>query len=113
MPRASAAKTALPDPSRQALVKLGRDLVTARTRRRIPQQLMADRMLISRGTLRRLEAGDPTVGLGVLASALFILGVTGRLGDLVAADLDRVGISEEVSRLPRHAHAPADADLDF
>lgn len=70
-------------------------------------------MLISRGTLRRLEAGDPTVGLGVLASALFILGLTNRLADLVAADSDRVGISEEVSRLPRHAHAAARPDLDF
>jgi transcriptional regulator with XRE-family HTH domain len=113
MPRASAAKTALPDRSRRALKQLGRDLATARVRRRIPQQLMADRMLISRGTLRRLETGDPTVGLGVLASALFVLGLSGRLEQLLAPDLDRAGVSEELARLPKHAHAPASRNLDF
>lgn len=79
----------------------------------MPQQLLADRMLVSRGTLHRLEAGDPTVGLGVLASALFVLGLTNRLSELISADLDRVGMSEEVARLPRHTHAASGPDLDF
>ncbi|CAN5167820.1 hypothetical protein BH10PSE1_BH10PSE1_18130 [soil metagenome] len=70
-------------------------------------------MLVSRGTLHRLEAGDPTVGLGVLASALFVLGLTNRLSELISADLDRVGMSEEVARLPRHTHAASGPDLDF
>lgn len=92
---------------------LGHDLAVARKRRRIPQQLMAERMLVSRQTVQRLEAGDPTVSLGALASAMFVLGFTGRLEALLAPDSDAMGISEDVARLPRRTHAPSDGDLDF
>lgn len=74
---------------------------------------MAERMLVSRQTLQRLEAGDPAVGLGVLASALFVLGLTQRLEALAAPDTDLIGMGEQLARLPKHAHAPADPDLDF
>lgn len=74
---------------------------------------MAERMLVSRQTLQRLEAGDPAVGLGVLASALFVLGMTQRLQALVSPESDHVGMGEQLARLPKHAHAPADPDLDF
>ncbi len=112
MSRASAAKTALPAPSRRALAAMGRDLATARRRRQMPQQLLADRMLVSRQTVQRLEAGDPSVGLGVLASALFILGMTSRIETLLAPDTDAIGMHEQLSKLPKHAH-PQSGDLDF
>jgi transcriptional regulator with XRE-family HTH domain len=114
MPRASPAKTSLPPPVAQAIKRLGRDVAVARRRRRLPQRLMAERMLVSLQTLQRLEAGEPGVGLSVLASALFVLGLFGRLEHLVAPDSDVVGKTEELSRLPRRAHAPqADPELDF
>ncbi|WP_321175039.1 XRE family transcriptional regulator [Qipengyuania flava] len=74
---------------------------------------MAERMIVSVQTLQRLEAGDPTVGLAVLASALHVLGMTQRLAELVAPDSDRAGISEDLSRLPQKTHAVSDDDLDF
>lgn len=74
---------------------------------------MAERMIVSVQTLQRLEAGDPTVGLAVLASALHVLGMTQRLAELVAPDSDRTGISEDLSRLPKTTHAVSDDDLDF
>lgn len=74
---------------------------------------MADRMLVSRQTVQRLEAGDPTVSLGVLTSALFVLGFTSRLETLLAPESDAMGISEDLARLPRRIHAPSDDDLDF
>ncbi|MGQ3008636.1 MAG: XRE family transcriptional regulator [Blastomonas fulva] len=70
-------------------------------------------MLVSVQTLQRLEAGDPTVGLAVLASALLVFGMTSRLAELVAPDSDRAGISEDLARLPKTTHAPADDELDF
>ncbi len=66
---------------------------------------MAERMLISVQTLQRLEAGDPTVGMAVLASALHVFGMTRRLAELVAPETDRVGINEDLARLPRTTHA--------
>ena len=74
---------------------------------------MAERMIVSVQTLQRLEAGDPTVGLAVLASALHVLGMTQRLAELVTPDSDRTGISEDLSRLPQKTHAVSDDDLDF
>lgn len=113
MARTSASKTALPSPGRRALQALGRDIAVARKRRRIPQQLLADRMLVSRQTVQRLEAGDPAVSLGILASALFVLGFTQRLETLLAPESDAMGISEDLARLPRRTRAPSDDDLDF
>ncbi|MBX7482143.1 helix-turn-helix domain-containing protein [Qipengyuania qiaonensis] len=113
MPRASRAATGLPPQSQRAIAQLGRDIALARRRRKLPQRLMAERMLVSVQTLQRLEAGDPTVGLAVLASALHVFGMTGRLAGLAAPDTDRAGISEDLARLPRTTHAAGDDDLDF
>lgn len=113
MARSSASTTALPPPARRALKALGRDIAIARKRRRIPQQLLADRMLVTRQTLQRLEAGDPSVSLGALASALFVLGFTARLEALLAPESDAMGISEDIARLPQRTHAPPADDLDF
>ena len=82
MPRRAKITESLPPPALRAIHQLGQDLEVARRRRRISQQLMADRMLVNRETVIRLERGDPTVSLSVLASALFVLGLTGRLEKL-------------------------------
>ena len=113
MPRASRAASGLPPQSLRAIKRLGADIALARRRRKIPQRLMAERMLVSVQTLQRLEAGDPTVGLAVLASALLVFGMTDRLAELVASDSDRAGMSEDLARLPQRIHAPRRDDLDF
>jgi transcriptional regulator with XRE-family HTH domain len=113
MSRASRAASGLPPQTLRALKQLGSDIALARRRRKIPQRLMAERMLVSIQTLQRLEAGDPTVGLAVLASALLVFGMTSRLADLVAADTDRAGMSEDLARLPKTTHAPSGDELDF
>jgi hypothetical protein len=53
------------------------------------------------------------VGLAVLASALHVFGMTQRLAELIAPDTDRVGIGEDLARLPRTTHAVSRDDLDF
>jgi len=113
MPRRAKVTEALPPPALRAIRQLGQDMAVARRRRRISQQLMADRMLVNRETLARLERGDPAVSLSVLASALFVLGLTGRLEQLLGPDSDAVGISEDLQHLPKRAHAPRSDDLDF
>lgn len=113
MSRASRAASGLPPQSLRAIAQLGKDIAIARRRRKLPQRLMAERMLVSVQTVQRLEAGDPTVGLAVLASALLVFGMTERLAGLVAADSDRAGISEDIARLPKSIHAPRSDELDF
>ncbi|WP_373475978.1 XRE family transcriptional regulator [Sphingorhabdus sp.] len=113
MARTSRAVSGLPPQSQRAIVELGRDISLARRRRKIPQRLMAERMLVSIQTVQRLEAGDPTVGLAILASALHVFGMTARLAALVAPDSDRAGISEDLARLPKKTHAISNDELDF
>ena len=115
MPKASLAIKALPTPATKAVELLARDIVTARKRRRIPQRLLAQRMMVSLDTVQRLERGDPGVSLGVMATALWALGLIDRLAALASPDHDTVGKSEELRRLPKHARTPRtpEADLDF
>ena len=113
MPRASRVASGLPPHSQRAIAQLGKDIAVARRRRKLPQRLMAERMLVSVQTLQRLEAGDPTVGLAVLASALHVFGMTPRLASLAAPDTDRAGMSEDLARLPNNTHAPSKDELDF
>jgi serine/threonine-protein kinase HipA len=71
--------TNMPLPAAHALRKLGRDLALARRKRGISTADMAGRLFISRDTLWRLERGDPTVSLGTLATAAFVLQLHDRL----------------------------------
>jgi transcriptional regulator with XRE-family HTH domain len=115
MPKASLAIKALPAPAAKAVELLARDIATARLRRRLPQRLLAQRMMVSLATVQRLEHGDAGVSLGVLASALWALGLVDRLAALASADHDTVGKNEELRRLPQRARAPrrTQSDLDF
>jgi hypothetical protein len=63
---------------------------------------MAARMMVNLKTLQRLEKGDPTVGIGIVAGALWILGLDRRLGDLVAPESDTTGLQEDIKNLPRN-----------
>ena len=62
---------------------------------------MAERALISRMTLNKVEKGDPGVSLGIYATVLFVLGMTDRLAELADPRHDAVGLSLEEERLPQ------------
>lgn len=94
----------LPIPVRRALRKLGADIKDARRRRRIPTAVMAERALISRPTLVKVEKGDPGVSLGIYATVLYVLGMVDRLGELAAAERDPVGLELEQEQLPERIH---------
>jgi transcriptional regulator with XRE-family HTH domain len=91
----------LPLPVQRALKKLGSDLRDARRRRRIQTEVMADRLQVSRPTLRRLERGDPGVGIGSYATALYVLGMVERVGDLADISHDPVGQRIATEDLPQ------------
>lgn len=97
MPEASS----IPLPATHALRKLGRDLALARRKRGIATQDMATRLFISRNTLWRLERGDPTVALGTLATAAFVLQLHDRLANLAAPATDALALHLDERRLPK------------
>ena len=114
MSKKSFATKALPKPAAKAIELLCRDIATARTRRRIPQRLLAQRMMVSLDTVQRLERGDRGVSIGVVATALWALGLIDRLASVAAPDHDEVGKAEELKRLPSRVRGPGKKpDLDF
>lgn len=102
----SKAILALPIPVKRALKKLGSDIKNARRRRRISTEMMAERALISRATLHKIELGDPTVVMGSYATVLFILGMTDRLLELADSKNDSVGLMLEEEKLPQRIRLP-------
>lgn len=75
--------TSMPLPAERALRKLGRDLALARRKR-----------------------GDPTVALGTLATATFILNLHDRLANLAAPASDDLGLSLDERRVPQRIRRP-------
>jgi hypothetical protein len=66
---------------------------------------VADRALISRSTLYKVERGDPGVSLAVYARVLFGYGMIERLECLVDVRCDRVGLAQEARHLPQRIHS--------
>ena len=86
---------------RRSLQKLGGDIRDARRRRGLPAGIVADRAFTSRSTLRRVEAGDTTVGIGIYGAVLQALGLLDRMAELAAPSADEVGLSMAADALPR------------
>jgi len=96
----SKTRSNLPIPVKRVLRKLGRDIRDARLRRRIPVEIMSERTSMARGTLSKIENGDPGVSLGKYESVLHALGLVVRLGDVADAAEDKTGLQVEEEQLP-------------
>src|SRR5260370_39594649 len=96
MPKSPAALLTLPPAAAQALRTLGENLAIARVRRHESQRIWAKRLGVSVPTLIRMERGDPGVGGGLYATALWMIGGAGALPDLAPAGSDRGGPESDV-----------------
>ena len=88
---------------RRALTKLGSDLREARLRRNLPADVVASRAFTTRPTLRRIEAGDPGVGIGIYAAVLQAMGMLDGLGTLADPVNDTIGQRLSAEALPERA----------
>lgn len=103
----------LPEQARDALLELGRNIRRARKLRSLSQQECADRALITRMTLARLERGSPGVSLGTLARVFWVLGEARSLGDLLNLANDSLAQILVDRGLPKHVRRKKDPDEDF
>ena len=78
----------------------------ARKKRRISTVSMAERAFISRGTLYKVERGDPSVSIGIYTSALAILGLVDGLAEVADRRNDHLGLDIDEDRLPRKVQPP-------
>ena len=113
MPKTARALQQLPPATAGAIEKLGADLAVARLRRKESLRSWAQRLGVSVPTLQRLEAGDPSVGIGIVATALWLIQRDGELRQLAAPEYDQgaieIGVREAVALGRARAQASAEA----
>ena len=97
----SSVSDVLPPAVKRSLIKFGRDLATARRKRRLTVLAVAERTGVSKNTYLRAEKGSPKVGLGVYAMAIFVLGLGSPLGTLIDVSRDDTGLLLDEERLPK------------
>jgi transcriptional regulator with XRE-family HTH domain len=89
---------------RRTLRKLGLDIRDARRRRGLPAKVVAERAFTSRPTLRRIEAGDHAVSIGIYAAVLQALGLLEGIGQFADVSRDASGLAVATERLPERTH---------
>ncbi len=85
---------------RRAPRKLSQDIHDARRRRGLTAEVVAGRAFNTRPTLRRIEAGDHGVGMGIYAAVLQALGLLDGLAQLADPSNDIVSVSLSLEALP-------------
>lgn len=82
----------LPAPVDAALKSLGGNLKTARLRRGLTVQQVAEEIGVSRQLVAEVERGKPMTGMAVYAAVLWHLGLLDRLKDVADPTQDKVGM---------------------
>jgi transcriptional regulator with XRE-family HTH domain len=88
MPKSSQHLKFLPQQAVVHLASLGANLSIARKRRKESLRAWAARLDVSVRTVQRMEAGDPSVGMGIYATALWVIGRADALPALAEPSLD-------------------------
>ena len=112
MPKTARALLQLPPATTAAIEKLGADLAVARLRRKESLKTWAQRMGVSVPTLQRFEAGDPAVGIGIVATALWLIQRDGELGKLAAPEHDQGAIEMDIREAVELGRARARASAE-
>jgi len=110
MSQRSNALDVMPTAALAQLRALGEHLAIARKRRHASRKAWAQRLAVSEPTLARMEKGDPSVSMGVYATALWLVGRSAQLAELAAPQHDQGALESEVrAALQRSARQPARA----
>lgn len=92
---------------------LGARVRVARRERRCTLQELADRVGATPATIRKVERGDPTVGLGVAFEAAALLGVPLFHHDSERRSLEADRVDDRLAVLPQLVRQPAKLNNDF
>lgn len=96
MSKPAVAVEILPAAVARALKDLGENLALARQRRKESQRTWASRLSVSVPTLIRMEKGDPSVGMGVYATALWLMGRHAALPEVAAPAQDLNALEQDI-----------------
>ena len=106
MPKSSSHNDFLPPQALHCVKDLGKGLALARLRRKESLRSWAARMGVAVRTVQRMEKGDPGVGMGIYALAIWLMGRTQALADVSAPEHDMAALDVEIQRLRRGKPSP-------
>jgi transcriptional regulator with XRE-family HTH domain len=112
MPKQPEALASLPPAVSTALRGLGENLAIARVRRKESQRSWARRLGISVPTLIRLEQGDPGVGMGIYATALWLVGRINAIAEAADPAQDRGALELDVREAVRRRAVRSAASIE-
>jgi transcriptional regulator with XRE-family HTH domain len=92
---------------------LGRNIRTARLRRKLSMAELAERIGISRYVLADIEKGKPTTAIAGYIGALWTLGLLKDMREVADPDRDEEGKILERARSPKTAPKRRKIDDDF
>ena len=102
----------MPPAASEALRRLGENLALARMRRKESQRLWAQRLGVSVPTLIRMEQGDAGVGMGIYATALWLIGRVAALPDMAAPQHDQGALELDVRAAVRRRAVRSPASVE-
>jgi len=101
MPKSSTHNDFLPPQALQSVKAVGEGLALARLRRKESLRDWALRMGVAVRTVQRMEKGDPGVGMGIYALAIWLMGRSQALADVSAPEHDMAALDLELQSLRR------------
>jgi DNA-binding XRE family transcriptional regulator len=113
MSRVSKIAASPPHAVAEALSQLGRNIRTARLRRKWTIAQLAERVGISRRAMGEIERGKATSAIAAYLGALWALGLLEQMRSVGDPDLDREGRVLESARSPSTAPKRRAFDDDF
>lgn len=97
---------------RDRMTRIGRNLQLARKRRRKTVQQAAEMIGTSVSSVRRMEAGDPSVKFGTFLAALEVFQLDESLRFAEPED-DLIGLTLDKQRLPQRVRQKKEKRFDF
>jgi transcriptional regulator with XRE-family HTH domain len=114
MPKLSKVSKMPPAAVADILAQIGRNIRTARLRRHLRLEDLAERVGLSRYVMSDIEKGKATTAVAAYVGALWALGLTGGLSSLADPDRDAEGKALEGVNAPKTAAKRRKAlDNDF
>ncbi len=97
----------------ETLTRLGSNIRTARLRRKLRMEDLAQRVGVSRFVMSDIEHGKPTTAIAAYVGALWALGLVRDLGKIADPDHDEEGKALERIHAPKTARQRKALDNDF
>ncbi len=91
----------LPSPVSAEIRRIGAGIRTARLRRNMSQEELAERIGVSFHTVRHMEGGKPGTAFGTYVHALWVLGILDTLASAADPALDEEGLVLAESEMRR------------